>query len=108
MDKPYYDVNDIMKLLNCSKTKAYDYIRMIRSVSDMGKTAGRVMVQDYNAWAFGTKTIQKGEDTQSKEFEDLSDEQINKLIYSLGKSIVKYYEADSGRQSVARWLQNKL
>ncbi len=107
MDKPYYDVNDIMEKMNCSKTKAYEYIREIRSVSDMGKTAGRVMAQDFNAWAYGTKSIQKEEYTQKGAYDDLSDEQINKLIYSLGKSIVKYFEAENGRQSVVRWLHNK-
>lgn len=52
--KPYLDVNDIMKLLNCKKTKAYEYIRVIKAISDVGKTAGRVMVRDFNEWAYGT------------------------------------------------------
>lgn len=54
MEKPYLDVKDIEKLMNCGRTKAYEYIRAIKSVSDVGKTAGRVMVRDFNIWAYGT------------------------------------------------------
>lgn len=54
MSKPYYDVNDIMKIMDCKKTKAYGYIRAIKSISDVGKTAGRVMIRDFNLWAYGT------------------------------------------------------
>lgn len=54
MEKPFYDVHDIMKIMNCGLSKAYGYIRAIKSVSDVGKTAGRVMVRDFNLWAYGT------------------------------------------------------
>ncbi len=53
MNKPFIDVDDMMKLMNCSRTKAYEYIRIVKSVSDVGKTKGRVMVRDFNVWAFG-------------------------------------------------------
>jgi hypothetical protein len=52
-DKPYYTVQDIMRLMDCSKSKAYDYIRVIKSVSDVGKTRGRVMKYDFDVWAYG-------------------------------------------------------
>ena len=52
--KPYLDVYDIMKLMDCKESKAYGYIRAIKSISDVGKTAGRVMVRDFNMWAYGT------------------------------------------------------
>lgn len=57
MEKPYLDVNDIMELMNCCRNKAYDYIRAIKSVSDVGKTAGRVMRRDFNLWAYGSTEI---------------------------------------------------
>lgn len=52
--KPFLGVEDIMKLMNCKRSKAYGYIRAIKSVSDVGKTAGKVLVRDFNAWAYGT------------------------------------------------------
>lgn len=52
-DKPFYDVNDIMRLMKCNKSKAYDYIKVIKSVSDNGKTRGRVMKVDFDIWAYG-------------------------------------------------------
>ena len=60
MEKPYLDVNDIMMIMNCCRNKAYDYIRCIKSVSDVGQTAGRVMLRDFNMWAYGTTEIKKG------------------------------------------------
>lgn len=51
--KPFYKVEDIMKLMQCSRSKAYNYIRVIKSVSDVGKTKGRVMKYDFDIWAYG-------------------------------------------------------
>lgn len=53
-EPPFLGVKEIMKIMNCGSTKAYEYIRAIKSVSDAGKTAGRVLVRDFNAWAYGT------------------------------------------------------
>ena len=52
--KPYLDYKDIMEIMGCGRSKAYDYIKAIRSISDVGKTDGRVMVRDFNMWAYGT------------------------------------------------------
>lgn len=54
MKKPYLDAQDIMKIMNCGRNKAYEYIRAIKSVSDVANTAGRVMVRDFNIWAYGS------------------------------------------------------
>jgi hypothetical protein len=51
--KPFYTVEDIMRIMNCSKSKAYDYIRVIKSISDNGRTKGRVMKIDFDLWAYG-------------------------------------------------------
>ena len=63
--KPYYDCEDIMKLMNCSRCKAYEYIRIIKSMSDRSKTAGRVMVADFNIWAYGVGETKKEEVNQN-------------------------------------------
>lgn len=57
--KPFYDVDDIMKLMNCSRTKAYEYIRIIKDTSDIGRTKGRVMVRDFNTWAYGNVVVEE-------------------------------------------------
>lgn len=54
MTKPFYEAQDIMKIMQCGRNKAYEYIRAIKSISDVGETAGRVMVRDFNLWAYGT------------------------------------------------------
>lgn len=45
------DKDDIMKLLNISKDKAYKIIRSINAYSNSLDIEGRVLVQDYLAWA---------------------------------------------------------
>lgn len=67
--KPFYDVNDIMQLMDCKRNKAYEYIQIIKSVSDRGKTLGRVMVADFNLWAYGTTTGETSkEEVKKNEF----------------------------------------
>lgn len=52
-EQPFYTVEDIMRMMHCSKSKAYNYIKIIKSVSDVGKTRGRVMKIDFDLWAYG-------------------------------------------------------
>lgn len=49
--KQILDKDDIMKLLNISKDKAYKIIRSINAYSNSLDIEGRVLVQDYLAWA---------------------------------------------------------
>ena len=59
--KPFYNCEDIMQIMECSRAKAYEYIRIIKSFSDRGQTAGRVMVADFNKWAYEVGENQKEE-----------------------------------------------
>lgn len=49
--KQILDKDDIMKLLNISKDKAYKIIRSINAYSNSLDIEGQVLVQDYLAWA---------------------------------------------------------
>ena len=66
--KPFYNCEDIMQLMDCSRVKAYEYIRIIKSFSDRGQTAGRVMVADFNKWAYGTTEETSERGVRSNEF----------------------------------------
>ena len=66
-EKPYLDVSDIMEIMDCKRSKAYEYIRVIKEVSDVGRTKGRVMRQDFDRWAYGDKEFNAKAPSQSKE-----------------------------------------
>lgn len=48
--KLYFDKDDIMRMFNCSESKAYAIIRSIKSVSDSLKIRGRVTLADFERW----------------------------------------------------------
>lgn len=50
MDKRYYDVYDIMRIFDVSRSKAYDILAEIKVVSCILKVAGKVAVTDFEAW----------------------------------------------------------
>ena len=66
-EKPYLDVGDIMEIMDCKRSKAYEYIRVIKEVSDVGRTKGRVMRQDFDRWAYGDKEFKDKASSQGKE-----------------------------------------
>lgn len=55
--KPYLDVYDISELMGCKRNKAYEYIRSIKTVSDLSKTPGKVLVRDFLLWAYGPEVL---------------------------------------------------
>ena len=51
--KPYMTAKDIMDLFKCGKSKAYEIIREIKSVSSTLPFKGRVAQVDYDKWIKG-------------------------------------------------------
>ncbi|MEG2453538.1 MAG: hypothetical protein RSB20_01585 [Clostridia bacterium] len=49
-NRQFLDAKDITKMFCCGLTTAYSIINGIKSVSDIGNRAGRILVRDYENW----------------------------------------------------------
>lgn len=49
-EQQYLDINDIMQVFDCGRSKAQGIIRSIKAISDTAKLKGKVTVADYEKW----------------------------------------------------------